>query len=314
MSQLPKKPAHPDQNFQSFIDNEVIRYKRGCSSFLKMMHKDYYFEKKPTLPSDKITHTYKTDLDDICDNVYMFDGAIHYTSKNQEKSIRVGTIRNYFYRTNKKHLEQKIPDQTVLNNKKVEVQKQNEINIEESAERVAKAIQDNNKCASCIESLQLKKKKIIDYFINEMQGKYYYDKEQESINFDLFAIACIVSLNCYITLPNDEVAISLETLNNMLKRKTYRFYNRMHDCYVTEFNPQDIKIVSAELHFKSIDQKSVHSIIEELHDLEIYLDLKNHLINFTLKARNNTKIGYLTSQILQEFEKIIKEKINEIKL
>lgn len=312
MNQLQKKPSHPDKNFQSFIDNEVIRYKRGCSSFLKMMREDYHLEKKP-IQSQSIALTYQTDLEDICDKVYMFEGAIHYTSHNQEKSIKIGTIRNYFYRSNKKYLEQNIPDQKISNNK-VEIQKQNDINIEESSIRVAKAIQDNNKCASCINALELKRKKIIEYFVNEMQGKYYHDKEEEYIHFDIFAIACIVSLDCYITFPNHEVAISLETLNNMIKRKTYRFYSRMHDCHVTKFDPKDIKIVSAELYSKSIDPKNALSIIQELHDLEIYLDLRNHLTNFTIKARNNTKIGYLTHQILQEFEKIVGEKISGRKL
>jgi len=303
-----------DKNFQLFINNEVKVYKRGQNSFQRMMESDYNFDHVPK--NGEIL--YETGLDDICDNVYLYNGSIHYTSNGQKKSIRMGTVRNYFTRANKLIIQEvcaaptSVFAQTVTkafakkDNDKKKEDKQDDKNHNEESKKENKITDKISNILHDEMNLICKKYKRIEKLI-KIGGKYCITTDYERIYFDVFAI--IKNSCCEFILEDEKnnkffleylfIHSPKDIINE--KNKIQLLKELSSDRHRNHDYQKIIKIYSLKWHFNPISIDDAYEILLELHHLNLYLDLKSQHFYST-----NISLGHLSNNILIEFEYYIK--------
>lgn len=86
-----------DTNFQLFVD-QLVQNGKKQGELVKELKEECIYKSMPKGDDP----TWETGLGEICDDLYLLDDKIYYTSYKKRKSIALGTLRNYFKRAKEK--------------------------------------------------------------------------------------------------------------------------------------------------------------------------------------------------------------------
>lgn len=95
-----RAPKH-DVNLQAFITSLVKSGKKQIE-FVTELKENYHLNTMPRSDDE----LYQTSVGEMCDDIYLLDNRIHYTSYKKQRSIALGTLKNYFNTANKKLREE----------------------------------------------------------------------------------------------------------------------------------------------------------------------------------------------------------------